>query len=619
MAPRYRLPIPIATISLLLACLFATGSAGALARFDFEQPYFLEELDVYCKDHAVVKVDGIYHVFYIQSFPPEPGEYLRSEKWLGHITSDDLRHWTHQDSILPVSEVPGTWEDHYIWAPKLIWDEVGENWFLYYTGVDENIAQQAGLAFGSDLYDWSRWPMNPIYWPGSWASWEEGSWSNCRDPEIFHMEGEPDYYMLNTVTMLDGRGAISLASSSNYANWDDLGPFFVNDTDLMLESPQLLYESGYYHLFFTEEGVQGTSHISNVSFLEGWTKENLTIIDNGNAPEISRLPGEDLFSRHNAIATPDGPLYFLRFDHIDLATPDQVPAVEYLGGLGGEWTVIFGNAFDNQPTWGDNPYQRGDESSNMEGNSYLATYEDFPAPVDAEVGQAQGPLLTGLMRTPSFTLTGNRIRLLVGGGDEPELCFVGLVRESDERLLFMETGTDSFGMDLRLWNCSTLLGETVYLVVADLGMHDWEHISTDSIEEYDEQGQDPITPSDPLDPGPLLADILAAAGFGDTGSDEQVAGAPGTGRLLAPHPNPFNPHTRLRYELARETLVELGIHDASGRRVRILHAGRLGPGPGFFTWDGRDDAGRSLASGVYVARLDLDGVPTSSRKLVLVR
>ena len=113
-------------ILLILCLLLVFGSQGPPSEseagilFDFEQPYFVEAESLQCKDHAIVKIDDLYHVFYIQSFPPEPGEYLRSEKWLGHITSPDLKHWTQLDSILPVSEVePDSWEGCYIWAPKL--------------------------------------------------------------------------------------------------------------------------------------------------------------------------------------------------------------------------------------------------------------------------------------------------------------------------------------------------------------------------------------------------------------------------------------------------------------------------------------------------------------------
>jgi hypothetical protein len=53
--------------------------------------------------------------------------------------------------------------------------------------------------------------------------------------------------------------------------------------------------------------------------------------------------------------------------------------------------------------------------------------------------------------------------------------------------------------------------------------------------------------------------------------------------------------------------------------VRSLFSGHLDAGPGFFTWDGRDDDGDALASSIYLARLALDGEALGTRKLILVR
>ncbi len=72
----------------------------------------------------------------------------------------------------------------------------------------------------------------------------------------------------------------------------------------------------------------------------------------------------------------------------------------------------------------------------------------------------------------------------------------------------------------------------------------------------------------------------------------------------APAPNPFNPQVTVRFELPRETgLAELEIFDVAGRRVRVLAASSLAPGAHEFTWNGTDDGGRRMPSGVYLMRL----------------
>ncbi|MCP4545681.1 MAG: hypothetical protein GY835_04330 [bacterium] len=604
---------------LILPLLLLSGNAWGQALFDFEQPYFVAPKGLQCKDHSVIKIDDLYHVFYIESFPPS-NYFLRTEAWLGHMTSPDLRHWSRVDSILPVSEMPNSWEEFAIWAPKILRNPEDDKWFLFYTGVNDEISQQTGMAYSYDAHRWYRWPFNPIYHPGDWSNWTSDDWGNCRDPEIFRMDGSPDYYLLNTSSTSAGDGAISLAVSQNMVAWQDLDPLFINDSSAVLESVQLLYYDELYHLFFTEQGVQGTSHMISPTLEGNWSKDNLTIIDVGNAPEITRLDDEDLFSRHNAVTGPDGvPIYYYHFSNIDLETPNNVPDVINLDGLSDKWTIVFGSAFDNQPTWGDNSSYR-DAPSHLEGNAFLSTYEDFSNPVTGVPGATQGNLTTGLLRSEPFVLTEDRLSLLVGGGDLPGRCFVALFSDLDDTLCFLESGNDSFAMTPRLWDCSSLIGETVYLVVADLAYHETHaFISVDSIREYLYDGFDPIPPALPVEDGPSLYDILEDAGFNLTDVHEPSAVPAIAARLLAPYPNPFNPHTRLRYELKHSGQVDLDILDSSGRKVRTLHSGPLDAGPGFFTWDGRNNEGQSLASGCYFARLRLDSGIADTRKLMLVR
>lgn len=94
---------------------------------------------------------------------------------------------------------------------------------------------------------------------------------------------------------------------------------------------------------------------------------------------------------------------------------------------------------------------------------------------------------------------------------------------------------------------------------------------------------------------------------------------PFTYRLYACYPNPFNPMTRIRYELARRSSVSLGIYDVAGRLVRRLVRGEeLGPGNHSVLWDGLDDSGHRAASGVYFYRLKVLDF-TDTRKMVLLK
>jgi len=93
---------------------------------------------------------------------------------------------------------------------------------------------------------------------------------------------------------------------------------------------------------------------------------------------------------------------------------------------------------------------------------------------------------------------------------------------------------------------------------------------------------------------------------------------PETSALHLPFPNPFNPQTVIRYDLPEPGDVRLTIYDILGRVVRRLVEGKREGGYHRVTWDGRDDAGHPVASGVYLCRI-VAGEYTSVRKMVLVR
>ncbi|UCF78196.1 MAG: T9SS type A sorting domain-containing protein [Candidatus Eiseniibacteriota bacterium] len=83
-------------------------------------------------------------------------------------------------------------------------------------------------------------------------------------------------------------------------------------------------------------------------------------------------------------------------------------------------------------------------------------------------------------------------------------------------------------------------------------------------------------------------------------------------------PNPFNPVTVIRFSIAEAGRVELVVFDVAGRPVRRLAEGARGVDRYEVVWDGRDDAGRTVASGVYIYRLEAPGYK-ESRKMVLLR
>lgn len=99
---------------------------------------------------------------------------------------------------------------------------------------------------------------------------------------------------------------------------------------------------------------------------------------------------------------------------------------------------------------------------------------------------------------------------------------------------------------------------------------------------------------------------------------EHVSGTPDRVRLYANVPNPFNRSTTLTYALPRESPVRLVVYDLVGQRVRVLVDAPRWAGTWSVRWDGRDNAGREVASGIYIAQLKV-GSTTAHRTMLLLK
>ena len=91
--------------------------------------------------------------------------------------------------------------------------------------------------------------------------------------------------------------------------------------------------------------------------------------------------------------------------------------------------------------------------------------------------------------------------------------------------------------------------------------------------------------------------------------------------LLANYPNPFNPSTVIEYAVPAQAAgarVRLEVFDVLGRRVRVLAEGSHEPGFYRVTWDGSDETGAQVGSGVYLYRLQADG-RSQVRRMLLVK
>lgn len=102
--------------------------------------------------------------------------------------------------------------------------------------------------------------------------------------------------------------------------------------------------------------------------------------------------------------------------------------------------------------------------------------------------------------------------------------------------------------------------------------------------------------------GPIMVDIVAPQSF----------------VLNQNFPNPFNPDTKIQYELPEAAQVDIRIFDVLGREVRTLVNERIDPGFHEVTWNGRDDSGVQVSSGVYYYHI-VAGENRQTKKMLLLK
>jgi hypothetical protein len=113
----------------------------------------------------------------------------------------------------------------------------------------------------------------------------------------------------------------------------------------------------------------------------------------------------------------------------------------------------------------------------------------------------------------------------------------------------------------------------------------------------------------------ITFDTAGWAGIDDPSPPHEAIG---TLHLTQNRPNPFSPETRMAFMMPQEGRAELRIYSVDGRLVRTLIDGHLPAGPYTAIWDGRDESGRAVASGVYFCSLAALGT-RDNMKMLLVR
>ncbi|MCF8242963.1 MAG: T9SS type A sorting domain-containing protein, partial [Melioribacteraceae bacterium] len=88
--------------------------------------------------------------------------------------------------------------------------------------------------------------------------------------------------------------------------------------------------------------------------------------------------------------------------------------------------------------------------------------------------------------------------------------------------------------------------------------------------------------------------------------------------LLQNYPNPFNPETKISFVLPESRNISLIVYDMLGRKVNTIISENMHAGQHSVVWDGKDDSGKNLSSGIYIYTLKY-GSSIQSKKMILLK
>ena len=103
-----------------------------------------------------------------------------------------------------------------------------------------------------------------------------------------------------------------------------------------------------------------------------------------------------------------------------------------------------------------------------------------------------------------------------------------------------------------------------------------------------------------------------------TGVNQTAELVPSSFKLNQNYPNPFNPTTAISYQLSASSHVSLKVYDILGKEIATLVNGQKPAGNYKIVWDGTDNFGNKVTSGVYFYRIDTDNF-VQTKKMVLMK
>jgi hypothetical protein len=209
------------------------------------------------KDHALFRFDGYY---YLIAIPLPKSVEAPPEQTFAYARTKDFCTWENLGTVLRVG-APGSPDETQIWAPHVL--SFGTTWYMFYTGVNRNVAQTIMLATTTNPADPKSWKKRGVvFYPTHAGAVYPGprSWSDARDPMVLYDWVGRRYVMyytgrdsVNCPNGQDSCGIVGAATARQLDGpWQDQGAVLRLDTPGMPESPYVVAPGigGVYYLFY---------------------------------------------------------------------------------------------------------------------------------------------------------------------------------------------------------------------------------------------------------------------------------------------------------------------------------------------------------------------------------
>ena len=573
MHPLLRHLAPFA-LAALLAIPPAPARAAAMVPTDGIRP----------KDFAMVKKDGVYHLFYIRQndlMPP-----WATENDLGHAVSTDLYHWTQLPPVLGL--VPGDWDNLFVWAPHVVsW---GGLWWMFYAGVTDipgqyRNTQRIGAAVSSDLMNWTRMPGVPV-WSVVSAPWALSSPLStnvaCRDPFVMPDPRAPGHWLMyyTATPAIDTTSTvIGIASSSgDPGTWTDLKPLWITHRsysfNTLTESPHLFVHNGRWFMFITTGAIQPLAfYVSSdpTGDPAAWTYRG----------RLSTMLGYDTSDWYASEEMRDGDL-----DLLAVVASDRIVFHTIVWGNGDNFSLVEPSYFHmvsmgwTRPTVNENQYV----GLRLQAANGFADHPPLVAWVkDANGFQAPAPMA-------SLGIPGN-----------PNLA-------ADTALVRWFT---------RRWPSSLPADQPMRVRVAmadGTASTDWLTVYPNAIGQTAHAGTRGTAPDAPPDPDQPVASPNPPGVPEDSLAHVSSARGPAPLRVVVGSPLGGAPAVVL--ELEAPAAARVDVFDVQGRRLVTLADRNFPAGTHVLAWDGRDAGGTSAPRGLYFVRLTTPARVATARFLL---